>query len=302
MFLDIFYHFKNVFRYCFLFVYNLLLHYTQFVWYNECRKKKRPEKRGIAEAFAADSKEDIMQEHHIRYRFYQVDSTAYARLYTYAPVDEKTCAVTGYDMASPVCLMIPARSPDGRTVVAIADRAFEGSDTLRAVYIPDSVERIGRRAFAFCAELRAVRLGENSRLSTIGDRAFMGCERITRLNFAPLSSLSALGRHAFAHCTALRSVILPEGLCELSESLFDGCVSLARVHLPESLRRIRTGAFAACTALSSLRLPAAVAVIEDCAFAWCDHLSDLALPEGACLVSGVAFKECTAMPDLLAVG
>ncbi len=236
-----------------------------------------------------------MQEFNAMYR---IDTTAYARLYTYESVDEDTCAVTGYTLANPVCLMVPSLAPDGRTVVAIADSAFEGQSQLRAIFLPDTVERVGRRAFAYCTDLRVVLTGVTSRLSAIDDRAFLGCEHMKRWDMSHLSALRTIGRHAFAHCTGLSHMVLPEGLSELSASLFEDCVSLRRVHLPVALTVIHTAAFAACTSLASLTLPASVAVIEDCAFAWCASLRTVRLPDAACLVAASAFKECAAMEDV----
>ncbi len=231
----------------------------------------------------------------------EIDLCAYARLYTYESLSDTTCAVTGYTVGEPVYLVLPAVAPDGRKVVAIGDRAFEGQATLRVITLPDSVETVGRRAFAFCTGLMDIRTGCESRLASIGDRAFMGCERLTVLRFGRLSHLRDMGRHGFAHCTRLRSVILPEGITELAPSLFDGCTSLIHVRLPESLTTIRTAAFSACGALRTLRLPASVHAIEDCAFAFCGRLEALRLPESACMIAGTAFMECVNLEDVLKV-
>ena len=231
-----------------------------------------------------------------------MDMHEYARLFSYAPVSETTCAVIGYNGTESSSLLIPETDPDGRTVVAIGDRAFMNRTFLRAVTLPDSLEAIGARAFAFCANLLDVRFSPECRLASIGNRAFIGCELLTVLRFGQLNNLSDMGRSAFAYCTRLRSVALPEGLSELAPSLFEGCTALEYVHLPDTLVAIRTAAFSACGSLRVLTVPSSVKVIEDCAFAWCDHLSDLRLPESACLVSGSAFKECTSLADILQVG
>lgn len=231
-----------------------------------------------------------------------IDMAEYARLFTYAPLSETTCAVTGYEGSEPASLLIPGTAPDGRTVVAIGDRAFANRASLRAVTLPDSVESIGTRAFAFCVNLLDIRASSESRLTSVGVRAFLGCERLTVLRFGRMSHLFDLGHHAFAHCTRLRSVVLPEGMTELAPSLFEGCAALEHIHLPATLSAIRTAAFSACKSLRVLTLPASLRVIEDCAFAWCGHLTDLRLPESPCVISGSAFMECYAPEDVLKVG
>ena len=190
-----------------------------------------------------------------------IDLVEYAKLFTYAPISEDTCAVTGYVGSETSSLLIPERDPEGRSVIAVGDRAFANTASLRAVTLPDSVESIGKRAFAFCTNLLDIRTSANSGLTSIGDRAFMGCERLTVLRFGRLRSLVSLGRNAFAYCTRLRSVALPEGLCELAPSLFEGCTALEHVHLPHSLSVIRTAAFSACSALRVLTVPSSVKVI-----------------------------------------
>ena len=56
--------------------------------------------------------------------------------FTYAPLSAATCAVVGCAPSDAVSLLIPERDPDGRTVVAIGERAFSGMATLRTVTIP----------------------------------------------------------------------------------------------------------------------------------------------------------------------
>ena len=70
---------------------------------------------------------------------------------TYAAFDDKTCAVTGLAdrNASPISVTVPAYAPDGLRVVAVADKAFSGCQSLRVVSLPETVESVGRRA---CAE------------------------------------------------------------------------------------------------------------------------------------------------------
>lgn len=68
---------------------------------------------------------------------------------TYAAFDSKTCAVTGLAdrNASPISVTVPAYAPDGLRVVAVADKAFSGCQSLRVVSLPETVESVGRRAY-----------------------------------------------------------------------------------------------------------------------------------------------------------
>ena len=54
----------------------------------------------------------------------QFDMTEYARLFTYEAMSDSTCAVTGYVGSEAASLLIPSVDPEGRSVVALSDRAF----------------------------------------------------------------------------------------------------------------------------------------------------------------------------------
>ena len=219
---------------------------------------------------------------------------------TYAAFDDKTCAVTGLAdrNASPISVTVPAYASDGLRVVAVADKAFSGCQSMRFVSLPETVESVGRRAFAFCTSLSDLRLGRNSRLSCIGDRAFIGCERLTVLRLGHLAGLRMVGNCAFAYCTRLHSVVLPDSLSAIPDGMFEGCRQLLHVRLPGRLIRIGAAAFSACVSLETVRMPDSLRIIEDAAFAWCASLRTLHLPTSPCMVAGSAFRECPALPDL----
>ncbi len=235
-----------------------------------------------------------------------INVTSTLHIFSFSPISEHTCQVVGISAFAedqPVSLVIPEVAPDGRKVTAIADRAFSGLTSLQRVDIPASIESIGARAFAFCANLMEVRVGRrngcDASLSRIGDRAFMGCERLTVLALGELPSDLSCGKKVFAHCTRLRAAVLPEHMHTISEGMFDGCRALTYVKLPEELRTVENSAFSSCVSLSVLSLPERVSRIDDCAFAFCSALETLILPEGECLVSASAFLHCPASPDFM---
>lgn len=64
----------------------------------------------------------------------------------------------------------------GLSVIQIDDGAFQGSETLRDVYVPGSVENINRFAFNGCMNLTNVTLDEG--VKRISSRAFANCENL----------------------------------------------------------------------------------------------------------------------------
>lgn len=202
-----------------------------------------------------------------------------------------------------VSLVIPEYAPDGRKVVALADRAFAGLTSLQRVDLPNTISRIGARAFAFCENLMEIRFGAKSgcfsSLSYIGDRAFMGCERLTVLALGELQGNLVCGKKVFAHCTHLRAAVLPAGMTEIYEGMFEGCRSLMYIRLPDALTVIRTSAFSTCLSLPFVSLPSCVSRVDDCAFSFCASLETVVFPEGECMVSATAFLDCPARPDFM---
>ena len=71
-----------------------------------------------------------------------------------------TCTVTGIGESRDVCVTIPAFSPAGERVTAIAPRAFYGCTFLTAVQIPASVQSIGEGAFSACPGLVYISVSE----------------------------------------------------------------------------------------------------------------------------------------------
>ncbi len=79
-------------------------------------------------------------------------------------------------------------------------------------------------------------------------------------------SLSApRSAYTFEKCTALREIVIPDGVRTVGEKAFYGCAALTSVRLPKSLKSLGASAFEGCDALESVVLPKGVEWIYESA-------------------------------------
>ncbi len=195
-------------------------------------------------------------------------------------------------------LVIPAMSPSGDTVTAVADYGFLWASSLKSVTLPATVTAIGTWAFAECESLEAIALPED--LSAIGTAAFLGCSALTNVNLP--AGVESLGDSVFSSCTSLCRVTVPGTITTLPSWAFYNCTALTEVHLTAGLNTVGYCAFYGCTSLVSLTLPDTVAEIGNGALANCTSLASMVLPVGVRTVGDLAFDGCTALATLTVHG
>ena len=81
-------------------------------------------------------------------------------------------------------------------VTTIGQSAFEGSETLQSIEIPNSVVSIGAHAFATCSALVSVNIHDH--ITTIGNYAFDTCKSLTNVTIG--KSVTTIGERAFYEC------------------------------------------------------------------------------------------------------
>ena len=133
-----------------------------------------------------------------------------------------TCVIVGLTQPKDGVIEIPATSPNGEKVTAIADSAFVNWNNITSVTIPEGVTSIGASAFTLCSSLETVNLP---------------------------STLKTIGKSAFSGCSSLESVVIPEGVAEIEESTFAFCSKLTSVTLPSTITAVSSKAFSSCPGL-----------------------------------------------------
>ena len=159
--------------------------------------------------------------------------------------------ITGWD-GEGTELTVPA-ALGGLPVTAIGAGAFEESD-LQRITLPDSLKRIGDRAFFGCAGLKEITIPDGC--EEIGESAFEGCNlSAVRLP----DSVTVLGKGAFAVCGYMLSEVkLSAGLTEIPDKAFCGIGTLDSVEIPAGVKAIGSEAFD--------RVNRLIVLSPDCAF------------------------------------
>lgn len=130
--------------------------------------------------------------------------------------DGTNCTITNYEGVESGDLTIP-ETLDGYTVTAIEGYAFYYcSGFTGRLTIPDTVETIGKSAFAGCYNLTSVQLPANLRV--LSDGAFTGCRSLTEITVPDL--LNSIGEFVFFDCVNLTSLTFGTHLERIGSNAF----------------------------------------------------------------------------------
>ena len=209
---------------------------------------------------------------------------------------------------------------DDYTFEEICSNAFSMCGSLRSVRYPNTIKRIGERAFYCCKSYSGtLPLNNFTNLITIGDEAFLGCDSLVGELVFP-DSLKNIGKKAFIDCKFAGSIIIPSsvktigdyaffscsefsgmlsignGCKSIGESVFSHCTGLTgNIQIGSNITYIGPRAFFGCNSLTgNLEIPASVQAIGDSAFTNCNKLTgSLILHDGLMTIGISAFAECT---------
>ncbi len=217
------------------------------------------------------------------------------------------------------------------SVTTIKPYAFYNCTGLKSVVIPDSITRLGSYIFYGCTGLSNVVIGNS--VSSITTNAFSGCSGITELTM-PASSY--FDGSAFKGCTNIdkvtltkgsgkmydysdasyrytpwyigktSTVIIDDGVTDISEYAFYNCNNLKNLTVGNSVKTVDRYAFYNCDSLTNVYYTGNIA-------GWCEisfstnpldfaenlYIDDklvegvLVIPEGVTSIGGGAFKNRT---------
>lgn len=187
--------------------------------------------------------------------------------------------------------------PEG--VEEIADNAFENQAGLTKISLPQTLKKIGAKAFLNCTALEEVTFAKDIALTTVGGNVFENCASLTAIEL-PLG-LTSVGTYMFKNCTSLADVTIPEGYTALPNYTFYGCSALKSIKLPSTMTAIGNYSFYA-TGLESIELPAnyqpSKASVDIYAFQNCANLKTAILPAGMAIIPNQYFNGCTSLTTI----
>ncbi len=120
--------------------------------------------------------------------------------------------------------------PNG--VKRIKARAFDGCSSITSVSFPTSVDTIELWSFAHCDNLSSISIPN---IKYIGEQAFAHNPSLTSIEVP--SSVKYLGWGTFWNCTALKEVVLNDGLEEISGYAFNN-TTIEKITIPETVQNI----------------------------------------------------------------
>ena len=222
--------------------------------------------------------------------------------------------------------------PEG--LIEIDGNAFYECRSLSSITIPDGVTKIGSGAFKGCSSLTSIKIPNGvNRIGDTGWRSgsvFYGCVSLTSVSIP--DSVEEIISDSFNGCTALenievsqgnsvyttidgsvyskdktklimcargcKSIVIPDGVTEISFRAFYGCSSITSVSIPNSVNKIGEEAFAGCTSLASITIPDGVTEIDTGAFEYCKSLKSISIPNSVKEISYSAFKNCHSLTSI----
>lgn len=205
----------------------------------------------------------------------------------------------------------------------IASEAFYVRHNLTGVIIPDSITSIGIMAFDGCDSLSAVYTPDltawcdidflssnanpmhkgadlyiNNKLLTkakisdeIKNYTFYGCASLTDVTIS--YGVTSIGNSAFGNCSNLETITIPDSITSIGSSAFSGCSSLKDITIPHRIVSIVDGVFSGCSNLTSINIPEGITSIGKSAFSDCISLVNITIPDSVTNIDNYAFYNCT---------
>lgn len=107
-------------------------------------------------------------------------------------------------------------------------------------------------------------------------------------------TLTTIGNSVFAMCKNLQEINIPANVRTLGRWMFEGCNRLAEVTLPDGITELPASAFYD-TGIKSIELPASITTIGGWAFKQCNNLTSMTIPASVTSLGKGIFENCSTL-------
>ena len=188
--------------------------------------------------------------------------------------------------------------PDG--VELIRGYCFECCEGFETLRLPNSLKRMGTRAFAFCRGLKGsldIPLG----ITNIPQDAFRECQFDGTLHLH--DGITTIESNAFSLNHFRGELILPKYLKTINNEAFRANNFSGTLHLPKTLISIGNYAFSENKRISGIvDIPEGVVSIGEHAFEGCPMIEGLVIPESVETIRKSAFSLCYGIGTIVCKG
>ena len=165
----------------------------------------------------------------------------------------------------------------GANVVAIPAMMFNGNTTLTAIVLPDTITKIGERAFANCTNLESINIPNG--VTEIPYAAFQNCAKLTG-TLTISENVTSIGNQAFVGTGYTKLVYNAKSASSVStrpnNPLFPA--TIAEVEFGVGVTKIPNSFMESNTSLTSIVIPEGVTEIGLYAFRMASALVEVSLP------------------------
>ena len=195
--------------------------------------------------------------------------------------------------------------------------AFSDCTSLRRIYFPDTVEKIGDGWIYNCYNIEyneynngrylgneknpyiyLSKVIDNSvssfaisnKTKLVGWGAFSSCKSLSQIDIP--DSVVEIGVSAFYGCKNLRQITFGTGIRSIGAQAFLDCTRLTTLDIPDTVNTIGSAVFSSCTGLTELTLPSSLEVIDGCLFELCANLNKVVIPSSVHAINWSAFSQC----------
>lgn len=179
---------------------------------------------------------------------------------------------------------------------SIAGGAFESSDTLRSIVIDDSVEEIGKYAFADCSSLVLAVLPEG--LEELSEGVFAGCCSLEHLKLP--KGFRRIGQYALLGCGKLVEISIPDTVTSIGEDALAGTGWYQEAEKQGDLLILDGFLIGWTKDEEQLVIPDNLGIVRtaDCALGWKEKLERVVLPEGLTALGEKTFFFCRNLSEI----